>query len=195
MPKFFYMDCSITNPLRTNLHAQAFTVLINGQKAEQLAMDNQTYHHILGADKNTISRVWLYDPGFRKLLTIAAVGNIEEPQHITRNSSLVTIYPLVVRPLIAGLLAWFFAWVVLAVPVLNIYGSNAHSGVSLLEKLTVMAGLITAAIFFAYSLWTKVKLSHLDSWAHGEISTSLKEESQPGKAVTTRKKVAAELMD
>lgn len=175
MPRFFYKDCVVSNLQRVDHKGDVFTALVDGRKAPRLIMDNRVFHCLIGPSKNTKSRIWFYDPGFKKGLVIAGVGGDAEGRNVVRNMSFNTQYKLATRPIIAGILAWFTAWVLLAVPVLNLYGGNTRSGVHLLETVTLVIGCGTAALFLAHALWIVNKMKKLDRWRAGSTDSYTKE--------------------
>lgn len=171
MLSFFYKDCVVSNLQRVDHKGDVFTALIDGRKASRLVMDNRVFHYLIGPGKNTKNRVWFYDPGFVKGLVIIAVGSAADGQIAERNQSFNTLYKLAARPVIAGVLAWFSAWAVLAVPVLNLYGGNARNGTNLLESVTVVIGCGTAALFLAHALWLRNRMNKLDRWRAGSTDS------------------------
>ena len=191
MPRFFYKDCVVSNLQRIDHKGDVFTALVDGRKAPRLIMDNRVFHCLIGPSKNTKSRIWFYDPGFKKGLVIAGVGGDAEGRNVVRNMSFNTQYKLATRPIIAGILAWFTAWVLLAVPVLTLYGGNAQSGVHLLETATVLIGCGTAALFFAHALWVVNKMKNLDRWRTGSTDSYTKELSSTPAAPLNKPKVKA----
>lgn len=154
-------------------------------------MDNRVFHYLIGPGKNTKSRIWFYDPGFQKGLVIAGAGSDADGRNAERNKSFNTLYKIATRPIIAGVLAWFSAWVLLAVPVLTLYGGNAHSGVHFLETTTVVIGCGTAALFFAHALWVVNKMKNLDRWRTGSTDSYTKELSSAPAAPLNKPKVKA----
>ena len=191
MPRFFYKDCVVGNLQRVDHKGDVFTALIDGRKTSKLGMDNRIFHYLIGPGKNTKNRIWFYDPGFKKGLVIAAVGGDAEGRNVVRNMSFNTQYKLATRPIIAGILAWFAAWVLLAVPVLTLYGGNARSGVHLLETTTVVIGCGTAALFLAHALWVVNKMKNLDRWRTGSTDSYTKELSSTPAAPLNKPKVKA----
>lgn len=170
MPKFFYTDCTITNLQRVDSKDDVFTALINGRKCERLVMDNEIYHYLLGPGKNTKSRIWFYDPVFRRPLTIAFAGGIAGTGYIARNLSLDTTYKLATRPIIAGLLVWFATWVLLIIPVIVLNGATSSQAIHFIEPLAIGFGCVTAVAFLASALWVVKKTKRLDRWLPGDIS-------------------------
>jgi len=175
VPRFFYKDCVVSNLQRVDHKGDAFTALVDGRKAPRLIMDNRVFHCLIGPSRNTKSRIWFYDPGFKKGLVIAAVGGDAEGRNVVRNMSFNTQYKLATRPIISGILAWFTAWVLLSVPVLTLYGGNARSGVHLLETVTLVIGCGTAALFLAHALWVVNKMKKLDRWRAGSTDSYTKD--------------------
>lgn len=170
MPKFFYMDCVISNLERFDFHSDEFSACIDGRDVERLAMDNTIYLYLIGPGKNTRNRVCFYAPGFKKALTIARISDAADPQKVMCNTSLTSLSKLVFRPLIAGLLAWFAAWILMVVPVLSWYGANAPKGVDVLEVLTLQIGCVAATLLFAYSVWVALKTTRSSNWQSGGIA-------------------------
>ena len=191
MPRFFYKDCVVGNLQRVDHKGDVFTALIDGRKTSKLGMDNRIFHYLIGPGKNTKNRIWFYDPGFKKGLVIAGAGSDADGRNAERNKSFNTLYKIATRPIIAGVLAWFAAWVLLAVPVLTLYGGNASSGVDLLETATVVIGCGTAALFFAHALWVVSKMKSLDSWLAGSIDSYTKELPSAPAAPPNKPKVKA----
>ena len=148
MPKFFNTDCFISGLRPIDFHSDEFSARINGCTVKRLAMSNEIYHHLSGANNNTKSRVWYYDPGLNKALTIAAVQHAGPGHKVLRNRSISNPIKLMARTLLAGLLAWFATWVLMAIPVLSWYGANAQKGVPLLETLSIQIGVAVAALCF-----------------------------------------------
>lgn len=201
MPKFFYTDCSITNLQRVDTKDNVFTALINGRKCERLVMDSEIYHYLLGPGKNTKSRIWFYDPGFRRPLTIVFAGGIAGTGFVARNLSLDTTYKLVTRPIVAGILAWFATWILLVIPVLGLYGASASQGIDLIETLAVGIGCATGAAFLASALWVVKRATKFGQWLPGDIMRYTKERTPThkpgsGQAVKpTRSSPKSELVD
>ena len=170
MPKFFNTDCLISGLKPIDFHSDEFSARINGCTVKRLAMSNEIYHHLTGANNTTKSRVWYYDPGFNKALTIAAVQPAGTGHKVLRNRSISSPIKLIARTLLAGLLAWFATWVLMAIPVLSWYGANAQKGVPLLETLSIQIGVAVAVLCFSYLLWVRVKINQLEKWQSGDIS-------------------------
>ena len=191
MPRFFYKDCVVGNLQRVDHKGDVFTALIDGREASRLIMDNRVFHYLIGPGKNTKSRIWFYDPGFKKGLVIAGAGSDADGRNAERNKSFNTLYKIATRPIIAGVLAWFAAWVLLAAPVLTLYGGNARSGVHLLETATVVIGCGAAALFFAHALWVVNKMKSLDRWRAGSIDSHTKELPSAPAAPTNKPKIKA----
>ena len=118
VPTYFYTDCVITDLKQIDLHSNEFTARINGRTAKRLAMTHDLYHHLMGADRSAKSRVWFYAPGFNKALVIAAVRPAGQEHSVLRNRAIRSPYKMLFRTLLAGLLAWFATWALLAIPVL-----------------------------------------------------------------------------
>ena len=146
MPKFFYTDCVISDLKQIDFHRDEFTARINGRTAKRLAMTHDLYHHLMGADRSAKNRVWFYAPCFNKALVIAAVQPAGQEHNVLRNRSLSSPYKITFRTLLAGLLAWFATWILLAVPVLSWYGANAQKAVPLLEALSIKIGAGVAGL-------------------------------------------------
>ena len=191
MPRFFYKDCVVSNLQRADHKGDVFTAFIDGRKASRLIMDNRVFHYLIGPGKNTKNRIWFYDPGFKKGLVVAGVGGGAEFRNVERNMSFNTQYKLATRPIIAGILAWFAAWVLLTVPVLTLYGGNARNGVHFLETTTVVIGCGTAALFLAHALWVVNKMKNLDRWRTGSTDSYTKELSSAPAAPLNKPKVKA----
>lgn len=170
VPRLFNTDCLISDLKQVDFHSDEFSARINGCTVKRLAMSNEIYHHLTGANNTTKSRVWYYDPGFKKALTIAAVQQIGPGHKVLRNRTINSLHKLTARTLLAGLLAWFATWVLMAIPVLSWYGANAQKGVVLLETLSIQIGLAVATLCFSYLLWVRVKMNRLDSWQPGDIT-------------------------
>lgn len=177
MLRFFYEDCVISNLQRADRKGDVFTALINGRKTSRLVMDNRAFHHLTGPGRNIKNRIWFYDPGFKKGLVITRVSSDAEGRTARCNSSFNTLSKLVTRPIIAGILAWFMAWVILAVPTLTLYGGNASSGVHWLETATVVIGSGTAALFLSHALWVVNQIKNIDRWGAGSTASYTKEPS------------------
>lgn len=201
MLSFFYKDCVVSNLQRVDHKGDVFSALIDGRKASRLVMDNRVFHYLIGPGKNTKNRVWFNDPSFKKGLVIAAVGSAADGQIAERNHSFNTLYKLAARPVIAGVFAWYSVWAVLVVPVLNLYGGNAHNGTNLLESVTVVIGCGTAALFLAHALWVRNRMNKLDRWRAGSTdiyTTELPPASAPSSNKPTTKaaaKAVTELVD
>ena len=176
MPRFFYLDCAITNLDKLDFNGDEFSARINEIKIERLAMDNNIFHYLMGLGANTKARILFYDPGFKKPLTIAGVDDIFTNHKIIRNASLSSLYKFAFRPLVSGVLAWFAAWALMIIPVLYLYGATPHKGVTMLETLTIQIGVVVGVLFLAYSTWVTMKLSRSSSWALGDISPYTKKE-------------------
>ena len=170
MPKFFYTDCVITDLKQIDFHRDEFTARINGRTAKRLAMTHKLYHHLMGADRSAKSRVWFYAPGFNKALVIAAVQPPGHPHNVVRNRAISSPYKMLFRTLLAGLLAWFATWALLAIPVLSWYGANAQKGVPLLETLSLQVGAGVALLSFGYSLWVRAKMQRLERWQSADLT-------------------------
>jgi hypothetical protein len=177
VPKFFYTDCVITDLKRFDFHIDEFTANINGRQAKRLAMTNDLYHYLMDSGHTTKTRLWLYDPGFNKALIVAAAKHIANESNVQRNTSINNLRSFAIKPLLAGLLAWFAAWVLMVIPVFSWYGANAQKGVHLLETLTLQIGVAAAALLFGYALWVRIKLARLDSWQSGDITPYTQQES------------------
>ena len=175
MPRFFYKDCVASNLQRVDHKGDLFTAFLDGRKTSRLIMDNRVFHYLIGPGKNTKSRIWFYDPGFKKGLVIAGAGSDADGRNAERNKSFNTLYKIATRPIIAGVLAWFAAWVLLAVPALTLYGGSTRSGVHVLETATVVIGCGAAALFFAHALWIVNKMKSLDRWRVGSIDSYTQE--------------------
>ena len=170
MPKFFYTDCVISDLKQIDFHRDEFTARINGRTAKRLAMTHDLYHHLMGADRSGKSRVWFYAPGFNKALVIAAVRPAGQEHSLLRNRAISSPYKMLFRTLLAGLLAWFATWALLAIPVLSWYGANAQKGVPLLETLSLQIGMGVALLSFCYWLWVRVKMHRLERWQAGDLT-------------------------
>ena len=170
VPKLFYTDCVITELKKIDFHRDEFTARINGRTAKRLAMTHDLYHHLMGADRSAKSRVWFYAPGFNKALVIAAVRPAGQEHSVLRNRAIISPYKMLFRTLLAGLLAWFTTWTLLAIPVLSWYGANAPKGVLVLETLSIQIGAGVAALYLSYQLWVRAKINRLDSWQPGDIA-------------------------
>ena len=191
----------MSNLQRVDHKGDVFSALIDGRKASRLVMDNRVFHYLIGPGKNTKNRVWFNDPSFKKGLVIAAVGSAADGQIAERNHSFNTLYKLAARPVIAGVFAWYSVWAVLVVPVLNLYGGNAHNGTNLLESVTVVIGCGTAALFLAHALWVRNRMNKLDRWRAGSTdiyTTELPPASAPSSNKPMTKaaaKAVTELVD
>ena len=170
MPKFFYTDCVITDLKQIDFRLDEFSARINGRTAKRLAMSNEIYHSLFGADRSAKSRVWFYAPGFKKALVIAAVRPANQQHNVLRNRSLNSPYKMLFRTLLVGLFAWFATWALMAVPVLSWYGANAQKGAPLLQTLSIQIGAGVAALCFAYWLWVRAKMDKLDKWQAGDLA-------------------------
>ena len=200
VPKFFYTDCVITDLKKIDFHRDEFTGRINGRTAKRLAMTHDLYHHLMGADRSAKSRVWFYAPGFNKALVIAAVRPAGQEHSVLRNRAIRSPYKMLFRTLLAGLLAWFATWALLAIPVLSWYGANAPKGVLVLETLSIQIGTGVAALYLSYLLWVRAKINRLDSWQPGDIAPytrALKTKTQtaPQTHPSPVKVIAPELVD
>lgn len=200
VPKLFYTDCVITELKKIDFHRDEFTARINGRTAKRLAMTHDLYHHLMGADCSGKSRVWFYDPGFNKALVIAAVRPAGQEHSMLRNRAIISPYKMLFRTLLAGLLAWFTTWALLAIPVLSWYGANAPKGILVLETLSIQIGAGVAGLYWIYQLWVRAKINRLDSWQPGDIAPytrALKTKTQPAPPTqpTTVKVIAPELVE
>ena len=193
MPKFFYTDCVVTDLKQIDIRRDDFSARINGRTAKRLAMSNEIYHSLFGADRSAKSRVWFYAPGFKKALVIAAVQPANPQHNVLRNRSLSSPYKMLFRTLLAGLLAWFATWALMAIPVLTWYGANAQKGVPLLQTLSIQIGAGVAALCFAYWLWVRVKMNRLDKWQSGDMAPytqAIKTKAEP--ALPSKRATATE---
>ena len=200
VPTYFYTDCVITDLKQIDLHSNEFTARINGRTAKRLAMTHDLYHHLMGADRSAKSRVWFYAPGFNKALVIAAVRPAGQEHSVLRNRAIISPYKMLFRTLLAGLLAWFTTWTLLAIPVLSWYGANAPKGILALETLSIQIGAGVAGLYWIYQLWIRAKINRLDSWQPGDIAPytrALKTKTQPAPPTqpTTVKVIAPELVE
>ena len=196
MPKFFYTDCVITDLKQIDFHRDEFTARINGRTAKRLAMTHDLYHHLMGADRSGKSRVWFYAPGFNKALVIAAVQPADHPHNVLRNRAFSSPYKMMFRTLLAGVLAWFATWALLAVPVLSWYGANAQKGVPLLETLSLQIGAGVAFLSFSYWLWVRLKMHRLQRWPSGDLTPYTQATVPiPDAALQVTAKAAEELVD
>ena len=200
VPKFFYTDCVITDLKQIDFRRDEFSARINGRTAKRLAMSNEIYHSLFGADRSAKSRVWFYAPGFKKALVIAAVQPANQRHNVLRNRSLSSPYKMLFRTLLAGLFAWFATWALMAVPVLSWYGANAQKGVPLLETLSIQIAAGVAALCFAYWLWVRVKMNRLDKWQPGDMALytqAIKTKAEPvlPSKTATLTKIPAELVE
>ena len=200
VPTFFYTDCDISDLKRADVHGDVFTAQINGRTSKHLVMTNDIYHSLGASGSHTKSRVWFYAPGLNRKLIIAAVQNSTHRHSVLRNRSISSLYALTSRTLLAGLLAWFATWALLAIPVLSWYGANAPKGVLVLETLSIQIGTGVAALYLSYLLWVRAKMNRLDSWQPGDIAPytrALKTKTQtaPQPHPSPVKVIAPELVD
>ena len=196
MPKFFYTDCVITDLKQIDFHRDEFSARINGRTAKRLTMPHELYHLLMAADRSAKRRVWFYAPGFNKALVIAAVQPADHPHNVLRNRAISSPYKMIVRTLLAGVLAWFATWALLAVPVLSWYGANAQKGVPLLETLSLQIGAGVAFLSFSYWLWVRVKMHRLQRWPSGDLTPYTQATVPiPDAALQVTAKAAEELVD
>ena len=196
MPKFFYTDCVITDLKQIDFHRDEFSARINGRTAKRLTMPHELYHLLMAADRSAKRRVWFYAPGFNKALVIAAVQPADHPHDVLRNRAISSPYKMIVRTLLAGVLAWFATWALLAVPVLSWYGANAQKGVPLLETLSLQIGAGVAFLSFSYWLWVRVKMHRLQRWPSGDLTPYTQATVPvPDAALQVTAKAAEELVD
>ena len=174
MPKFFFTDCTITNLNRINHRDDVFYAIINGHKVQNLVMDNAVYHHLINPRENNRKRLWLYKPFFKKSLTIAAAGSTSNIHKTVRNNSLTSLHRLILQLLLLSLLAWFFAWILLIVPIFFIYDTNIGAGWNILETLATGTGAAVGFLFCIYSRWLFVNMARLESWQSGIIMANAK---------------------
>lgn len=191
MPKFFYKDCVVSDLQRVDPKSDVFTALIDGRKIPRLAMDNRVFHYLIGPGKDTKSRIWFHAPGFNKGLVIAGAGGNADGSHVERNMTLNTQYRLMTRPIIAGILAWFAAWVVLIVPVLNLYSVTPSKGMELLGIVSVAFGCGVGALFLGKALWVVHKTNTLERWRAGSTDRYTEELPTPPSASAAKPKAAA----
>lgn len=170
MPKFFYTDCVITDLKQIDFHRDEFSARINGRTAKRLTMPHELYHLLMAADRSAKRRVWFYAPGFNKALVIAAVQPADHPHNVLRNRAFSSPYKMMFRTLLAGVLAWFATWALLAVPVMSWYGANAQKGVPLLETLSLQIGAGVAFLSFSYWLGVRLKMHRLQRWPSGDLT-------------------------
>ena len=196
MPKFFYTDCVITDLKQIDFHRDEFSARINGRTAKRLTMPHELYHLLMAADRSAKRRVWFYAPGFNKALVIAAVQPADHPHNVLRNRAISSPYKMIVRTLLAGVLAWFATWALLAVPVLSWYGANAQKAVPLLETFSLQIGAGVAFLSFSYWLWVRLKMHRLQRWPSGDLTPYTQATVPiPDAALQVTAKAAEELVD
>jgi hypothetical protein len=176
MPKLFFTDCTITNLNRVNHQSDAFYALIDGRVVQNLVMDNAVYHHLINPRENKIKRLWLYKPHFRKSLIIVAAGSTSNTHKTIRNNSLTNFRRLILQPLLLSLLSWFFAWILLTVPIFFIYDTNISAGWNILETLAAGTGAAAGTLSCIYSCWLFVNMARLENWQPGLITADAKGE-------------------
>lgn len=174
MPKLFFTDCTITNLNRVNHRSDAFYAIINGREVQNLIMDNEVYHHLINPRENKRKRLWLYKPHFKKSLIIAAAGSTSDTHNTIRNNSLTSLRRLILQLLLLILLAWYFAWILLIVPIFFIYDTNISAGWNILEALATGTGAAAGVLFCINAGWLFVKMARLESWQPGFITINAK---------------------
>jgi hypothetical protein len=169
--EFFYADCVISDIQieSSTEHQKIVTARIDGRELKKLSMSEEMVGYFNGVGQGTQNRIWFYKYGLHGITLIAAVENaagerLERPSA----SAGMKLFDLVMRPVAAGFLFWFAAWVLLFIPVMGVYG--VEDAYDIINPIGLYGG-IALGLWFSYKvLELYKKLANLDAWAAGDLT-------------------------